>query len=144
MNPDRDLLLRFVQDPLPAAMPTSALLEALDARLEGYVADEKRLTMSFAPPTTLRQGAGVVQGGALSMMLDFVLAFSGMAAVGTAGSVATVSLGTDFMGTARGDRIMADGVVEKAGRSMVFARGWLMDGGKKVATAQSTLMVVSA
>lgn len=142
MNPDRDMVLCFVQDPSPMAMPTSPLLAALEARLEGYDTDEKRLTMSFAPPAMFRQGAGVVQGGALSMMLDFVLAFSGMAALGKAGSVATVSLATDFMGAARGERITAEGVVEKAGRSMVFTRGWLMDGGKKVAAAQSTLVVV--
>lgn len=142
MNQDRDMILQFLRDPSPVAMKSSPLLEALEASLLSYSADEKRLTMSFTPSKTFRQGAGIVQGGALSMMLDFVLAFSGMAAVGKAGSLATVNLATDFMGPAKGDQIIAEGLVEKSGRSMVFTRGWLMDGNRKVATAQSTLMVI--
>lgn len=144
MNPDRDMILRFVEAPQPVAMETSPLLTELGARLEGYDAEEQRLTMSFTPPSTFRQGAGVVQGGALSMMLDFVMAFCGMAAIGKAGTVITVSMATEFMGPARGDRIEAQGVVEKAGRSMAFTRGWLTDGTKKVAAAQSSLVVIPA
>lgn len=144
MNPDRELLLRFAAAPQPCAMATSPLLETLGARLEGYDDAGRRLSMSFTPPPVFRQGAGVVQGGALSMMLDFVLAFSGMAALGAKKSIATISLNTDFIGGARGQTIAAEGIVERAGRSIVFTRGWLMDGDRKVAAAQSTLAVMAA
>ena len=144
MNPDQDMILRFAEDGTPIAMNTSPLVELLGARLERYDADAQEMTMSFTPPEAFRQGAGVVQGGAVSMMLDFVLAFCAMPTLGPEKVPATVSLATDFMGAARGARVTATGNVERAGRNMVFTRGWLTDGDRKVAAAQSALMVVPA
>ena len=144
MNKDQDMVLQFAQDGVATSMHSSPLAELLGARLESYDADAKEMTMTFAPPPAFRQGAGVVQGGAVSMMLDFVLAFCAMPSVGASKSLATVSLATDFMGAAKGERVQATGIVDRAGRSMVFTRGWLTDGDRKVASAQSALMVVPA
>lgn len=143
MNPDRELIGKFVHDPTATDMHSSPLLTELGARLLSHEPAQRQLTMLFTPPEMYRQGAGVVQGGALSMMLDFVMAFSAMAAVPKASSLATLSMSTDFIGAARGESLTARGLVEKAGRSVVFTRGWLMDGEKKVASAQSSLMIIN-
>lgn len=140
MNPDQQCVLGFIASPAPTPMNSSPLLEALGATLVDYDADAHRLLMRFTPPPMFRQGANVVQGGVLSMMLDFGMAFCAMAAVGHHATVATVSLSTSFVGAARGESISAEAVIEKAGRNMVFTRAWLTDGDKRIATAQSTLM----
>lgn len=142
MNPDRALITRFVQDRTATYMHSSPLLSELGARLVSYEPVPKQLTMLFTPPPVFRQGAGLVQGGALSMMLDFVMAFSAMAAAPKVTSLATLSLSTDFISAAKGESLRAIGLVEKAGRSVVFTRGWLTDGERKVATAQSSLMII--
>lgn len=124
------------------AIDTSPSLDSMSAHLETYDSASSTLTMSFTPTELFRQGAGVVQGGALSMMLDFVMAFSAMASVDRGSSVATMSMSTDFLGAATSDRVTAFGSVDKAGKRVVFARSKLMDGARIVASAHATLLVV--
>ncbi len=124
------------------AIDTSPLLDSMSARLESYESDSSTLTMSFRPTDLFRQGAGVIQGGALSMMLDFVMAFSAMAAVDPASSVATVSMSTDFLGAATSDAVTAIGAVDKAGKRVAFARSQLLEADRVVASAHATLLVV--
>lgn len=147
-NPDRDALWHFLEqdrknkDFAPSPMPSSPLLEGLNAQLCRFDQETQRLEMSFAPPPLFRQGAGFIQGGALSIMLDFVMAFCSMAAVGKEATVTTISLSTDFMAPALGEVIHATGEIEKAGGRLVFAQAWLDDGPKKVAAARSSLLIL--
>lgn len=141
-NPDRTAILRFAAGGVPGPMRTSPLLEALDASLEEYEAGPGRLVMGFAPGPVFRQGAGFVQGGAMAAMLDFVMAFTGMAAVGEGGTVTTTSMTTHYLAGARGEAFRVTGEVEKAGRRMIYVRARLEEGGKAVATASSALLVV--
>lgn len=141
-NPDRARLLEFLERCEPMEIGTSPSLEAMCARLERYESDSSTLTMSFLPSEFFRQGAGVIQGGAMSMMLDYVMAFSAMAAVHEGSSVVTVSMSTDFLGAATGDEMTAVASVDKAGKQVVFARSQLMDGERLAASAHATLLVV--
>jgi uncharacterized protein (TIGR00369 family) len=139
-NPDHAALHAFLRDPTPRPICTSPLLEALGATLEYW--EDGRLSMGFAPQPLFRQGAGVVQGGALAAMLDFAMAFRGMAAAGADRSVATTSMTTNFLAAATGSGFSALGEIEKAGRRVIHARARLDCDGRPVATASSTLLVL--
>jgi len=78
MNPDLVLVRRFVAGG-GAILPvdSSALAVALGAHLEAWNPERRELVMSCEPDATFRQGAGVLQGGALASMLDFAMAFAG-------------------------------------------------------------------
>lgn len=142
VNPDRSAVLRFIEQPEPMDMPTSRLLESLSARLESYERDSHRLRMSFRPPELFRQGSGVIQGGAVGAMLDFAMAFSGMAAVGVDATVTSLSLSTNFLRAADTDVVTATGWIERVGRRVAHARAELIEGDKLVASATSTLLVL--
>lgn len=98
--------------------------------------------MGFAPQPLFFQGAGFVQGGAMAAMLDFVMAFAGMAAAGPEHTVTTTSMTTSFLTGATGARFRAVGEVEKAGRRVIHVRGRLECDGRAVASAGSTLLVL--
>lgn len=142
VNPDRVALFRFIENPEPVAIASNPMLEALDARLEAYTAEQHLVEMSFRPPPFWRQGGGGVQGGSVSVMLDFLLAFTAMAAIGVEANVTSLDLNTSFLGRIGDGDVIGRGWTEKAGRRVVYARGELIENGKTRATASSTLLVV--
>lgn len=142
-NPDHAALHAFLAGRRAGPIHTSPLLEAMGASLECWDAEAGRLVMGFAPQPMLRQGAGVVQGGVLAAMLDFVMAFTGMAAAGADHTVTTTSMTTNYLSGSKGGALRAIGRVEKAGRRIIYVRGTLEEGGKPVASASSTLLVLS-
>lgn len=143
VNPDREAVRAFLADPgRPVAMETSPLLAALGARLAGHDPTRRELVMTFAPQPLFRQGAGVVQGGAVSAMLDFVMGFAGMATAAAGQSITTTSLTTSFYGPARAAEYVARGRIEKPGRRVMFAAAELEGEGRIVAAATSVLLVV--
>ncbi|MGI9613774.1 MAG: PaaI family thioesterase [Acidimicrobiales bacterium] len=145
--PVQEAVLAFVADPTPRDMATNPLLEALEARLESYDVEQQELVMSFRPPDLFRQGGGLIQGGIQSGMLDFVMAFAGMAAVGAGSLVISVDLSTHFISLAGGDRFLAAAKVTKAGRRVVFLTAALTGGDAAnrdttIATATSSMLVL--
>jgi uncharacterized protein (TIGR00369 family) len=141
-NADHALLHAYLRRGVAGQMASSPLLEALGASLDHHDSKTGQLRMTFAPAPMFRQGAGVVQGGALAAMLDYVMAFAGMAAVGAERSVTTTSMTTNFLASATDITFHATGEIEKAGRRLVFVRARLEAGDKAVASASSTLLVL--
>lgn len=142
-NPDREAIRAFVAAPgRPVPMETNPLLAALGARLTGFDPGRRELTMSFAPQPLFWQGAGMVQGGALAAMLDFVMGFAGMAVAAPQQSITTTSLTTSFYAAARAPGYVARGIIEKPGRRVMFASAELEGEGKVVAAATSVLLVL--
>jgi uncharacterized protein (TIGR00369 family) len=141
-NPDHLALHVFLAGGAAGPMHTSPLLNAMGASLECWDSGAGRLIMGFAPQPMFRQGAGFVQGGALAVMLDFVMAFTGMAVVGPNHTITTTNMTTNFLAGATGSALRAIGEVERAGRRVIYARAALEAGGKSVASASSTLLVL--
>lgn len=141
-NPDVVALHAFLADPVPRPMTSSPLLEALGARLLAWEPDRAELTMTFAPGELFRQGAGVIQGGAVTAILDFAMAFAAMARLGDQAAV-TSSITTNLMGAGMAPEVAVRGRVLRTGRRLVFAEADLEGGGRLLATATSTLLPVS-
>jgi uncharacterized protein (TIGR00369 family) len=86
---------------------------------------------------------GVVQGGAVSAMLDFAMGFAGLAMMEAGFFITTATLNVAFLRAAPAGVYEATGLVERRGRSLIFARGELrMQAGTLVATGTSSLAVV--
>lgn len=144
-NPDQALILQFAaQAPTqPWPMQSSPLLTALRAQLTAVDLALGRVTLHFSPGDTFIQGGGVVQGGAVVTMLDFAMAFAAFTHVGPEQSVVTANLNVNFLRAVRPGDLVAEGEVERAGRSLVFTRARLLDAqGRLLASASSTLPVV--
>ncbi len=141
VNPDHILVRTFMTGAGEAvAVDTNPLFKALNTTL--LAIDGQTVTLRFEPGDLFRQGSGVVQGGAISAMLDFAMAFAAMTVVEPPSSVSTTAINTSFYGAGRGKVYEAVGTVEKAGRRVVFTAATLSCDGKEIAAATSTLLVV--
>jgi uncharacterized protein (TIGR00369 family) len=133
--------------PAPSPFPADPLASALGARL--LQADRARsgVCLEFSPGQTFLQGEGVVQGGAVSAMLDFATACAAMLVLEPGVDCATVSLTTSFLRPVAAGACIARAEVERQGRSMVFTRASLHEAGhdeRLLATAVAVLAVVPA
>ncbi len=92
----------------------------LGLRVEEVRVDYCRMRMPFR--SELRQGGGIVHGGALAALLDSVLvpAIGGVLPPGS--SFATVDLHVQYLRPAVDDDVVAEGWVVQRGRRTVFGR----------------------
>ena len=144
-NPDQALIHRFIADgSRPMAFDANPMARALGAELRAADLQAGTVTLAFAPDPLFIQGTGVLQGGAVTAMLDFAMAFATLAALPVGGSCATVNLNTAFLRPAPRGRYLAVGEVERRGRQLAFTHARLLHegDGQTVATATSTLALV--
>ncbi len=143
MNPDWIDLQRFIREGQAAATLTSnPMASALAMRMEQVDIAKGEITLSFEPQGLFIQGAGVLQGGAVSAMLDFAMAFAVMATLPAGQSCATSSLNIAFLRPAPKGRYVAVGETERRGKVLAFTRARLYQEGaseRVVATATSLL-----
>lgn len=148
MNTDQVLLHQFAASPAtqPVPMATNPMLRLLNTRLARVDRTAGRVELHFEPGEECLQGHGVVQGGAVSAMLDFAMAFAALAKLDGSQSATTANLNVSFLRSAQaGSPLVAVGEVDRAGRSLVFTSGRLSDSrGQLIATATSTLPVIVA
>lgn len=146
VNPDQALIHRFLrEDPRPLPMDSNPLARAL--RTELHAADGARghVVLEFEPDALFLQGGGVVQGGAISAMLDFAMAYAVLAHLPAGTSCTTVDLHTQFLRPAARGRYRAFGELERCGKALAFARARLVRAGHEahtIATATSTLALL--
>jgi uncharacterized protein (TIGR00369 family) len=102
------------------------------ATVSAYVVDEQ-----------FTQGAGVVQGGIVTVMLDYAMALSGFTRVAKGKTFGTVSLTTQFLKPVTPGRYLAKGRLDRAGSKMMFASAELRADGSEalVATACCAMAV---
>jgi acyl-coenzyme A thioesterase PaaI-like protein len=101
--------------------------------------DDGRRVCGFMPARQHMNGRGFLNGGAAMAFVDYSIFVIARDALSQHQSV-TATLNGEFVGTARvGDRVECRGEVVKAGRSMVFVRGLLVNAG-----ADETMMSFSA
>jgi uncharacterized protein (TIGR00369 family) len=145
INPDKILLdshrpgdvLPFESDAQPFARALGAQLTAVDA-VNGVV------QLRFTPGREFIQGMGVVQGGAVSAMLDFAMGFAGLAMMEEGFFITTATLNIAFLRAAPAGNYTATGLVERRGKTLIFTRGELRaQAGTLVATGTGSLAVVT-
>jgi uncharacterized protein (TIGR00369 family) len=146
MTSDRDLVRRFIQggSQLPVSITTNPLACALNLVLVEARAQPGRAIMHCDPLPLFVQGAGVLQGGALSAVIDFAMAFAAMCTLDDDQTAATITLDIAFLRPAPIGRYEAIGEILRKGKTIVFAHAQLRPEGhpEPVVTATSTLAIV--
>lgn len=144
MNEDQLLIRRLQRKEIEhAPIVSSKLADALSGRISAVDPDSKWIELSYEPGPFFFQAEQVIQGGATATMLDFAMAFVALAAIPDGQSVATVNLNVAYMRAAKAGVLRAVGEIERQGRTLIFTRARLMQGGDNlVATATSTLSVI--
>lgn len=146
-NPDQALIQRFVQAAAgPVAIDSNPMALALQSSLLRVDRERGEVDIGFEPAGLFIQGTGVLQGGAVTAMLDFAMAFATLASLPPQSSCATVNLNTSFLRPAPQGPYVATGQVERCGKTLAFTRASLMSAetGQVVATATSSLAVLAA
>ena len=143
-NPDQALIHRFIEGggkPIP--FDANPMARALGAELRAADLETGTVELAFAPESLFIQGTGVLQGGAVTAMLDFAMAFATLANLPMGASCATVNLNTAFLRPAPQGRYLAFGAVDRRGKQLAFTQARLLrsDDQQVMATATSTLAV---
>lgn len=85
---------------------------------------------------------GVIQGGMVTAMLDTVMSFAALAALGPDFRVPTLEMKTTYLAPARPGRLVGEGWPVRTGKSICFMEGRLLDAdGAPIATASGTARV---
>lgn len=121
---------------------------AIELKSELLEMDPDRGTVlaAFEPGPQFLQGAGVIQGGVVSAMLDFGFALAGFTRVPEGKSFGTVSMTTNFLKPAAPGRYLVRARIDRAGARMMFASGELSRDGAAglVATATTAIAITEA
>lgn len=122
----------------------SALLQSLGGgQFLGFEAGEKKARLTFNALEAFCHSGGVVQGGFVTGWLDSAMAHAVLCL--TEGTVAPSSLEikVSFLKATQPGKVVAEGWIQRLGRSIVFLEGQLTDeSGEVLATATSTAKLV--
>jgi uncharacterized protein (TIGR00369 family) len=103
-----------------------------------------RARLEYQAGMHMCHSGGVVQGGFVSGWIDAAMAHAAIAMGGPDVSPMTLELKVSYFAPARPGIVIAEGWVERRGRSMCFFEGRLLDqAGKVLAKASSTLMLAA-
>lgn len=116
----------------------AAWVRALSLTITKIGTDRTVMTMPITGDI-MRVG-GIVSGQALAALADTAMVFACFGHLDAVSPLGTVTLDTQFLRPATGDRIRAEAEVTRAGKSMVFARCTPIaePSGKLVAMATAT------
>ena len=102
--------------------------------------------LAVAPRPELSQQHGYVHAGIVAALVDSAGGYAGLTRFPDNAAVLTVEFKINLLAPAKGDRLLAEGHVVKAGRSLVVTRGEVhAEAGKTrtlVALMQQTLIVM--
>lgn len=143
-NTDRAFLENYINGKLSGEdVVTSAVGEFLHAQIVEIDKESFKLTMRFQTRPEMINGAGVVQGGQLTSMLDICMAFCVLSHVKTDQTTATISINTDFLNPAKAGVFIVEAEITRMGRSIAFTKSTLKDeSGTLIASATANMMVV--
>jgi uncharacterized protein (TIGR00369 family) len=98
---------------------------------------------AYEPGEQFLQGAGVIQGGIVTAMLDYAMALACFTRIAPGKSFGTVSMTTNFIKPAMPGRYLAKARLDRAGARMMFVSSELRREGSDslVATASSVLAI---
>jgi uncharacterized protein (TIGR00369 family) len=145
-NPDQALIQRFIEGGRrPLLIDSNPLATALQSTLLRVDREQGEVEMSFEPPALFIQGTGVLQGGVISAMLDFGMAFATLAKLPKSSSCASVNLTSSFIRPAPQGTYTVTGIVDRCGKTLAFTQARLVNvtTGALVATGTSALAVIA-
>lgn len=145
MNADQRLMRDFVRKGgRPLAITSSPLAIAVNGVIVEVGDEPARVEISFEPGNTFTQANGVVQGGAIAIMLDMAMAFAALHKCSDGQLVATANMNVSYLRAAPVAKWRVSGEVDRFGRSLIFAKATMrnMDG-VIAATASSTLSILA-
>ncbi|MBW6522956.1 PaaI family thioesterase [Sphingomonas sp. RHCKR47] len=101
-----------------------------------------RARIEYLAGTHMCHSGGVVQGGFVTGWIDAAMAHAAIAMAGEGVTPMSLELKVSFFAPARPGKVVAEGWVERRGRSTCFFEGRLTDvQGKVLAKASSTVML---
>jgi uncharacterized protein (TIGR00369 family) len=93
------------------------------------------------------QQFGFVHGGVTATILDITMGFAAYTLMPIDKGVVTANISVDYLNPGDGDKIIAEGYVEKPGDKMVFTSGKVYienkGGRKQIASARAVMAVIS-
>ena len=117
---------------------TLGLIRRIDILQEG------RARLEYEAGLHMCHSGGVVQGGFVTGWIDAAMAHAVIAALGHDIVPMSLELKVSFFAPARPGRVIAEGWIERRGRSTCFVEGRLLDlSGGVLAKASSTVRIVS-
>jgi acyl-coenzyme A thioesterase PaaI-like protein len=120
------------------------LAMAMKAELIEVDLDTGATTSAYEVGQEFTQGAGVIQGGIVSAMLDYAMALSGFTRIAHGKSFGTVSLTTQFLKPVMPGRHLAKGRLDRAGARMMFASAELYaDGSSSLLATACAVMAIT-
>ena len=142
-NPDKDFLEKFKNGDVDknATIP-SPIGEYLQASIIDVDDDAYKLSMGFEGQDHMYNGAGVIQGGILTSMLDTTMAFAVLSHVKPEQSTATISINTDFLNAAKTGSFVVEAEITRMGRNIAFAKATLKNAeGTLIASATANFAI---
>jgi acyl-CoA thioesterase len=125
-------------DALPDLSRTLGLVRVIEMNVEG------RARLEYRAGQHMCHSGGVVQGGFVTGWIDAAMAHAAIAMGGPDIVPMSLELKVSFFAPARPGLVIAEGWVERRGRSTCFFEGRLLDAtGRVLAKASSTLMLAS-
>lgn len=143
MNPDYVLLQQVAGDGAPRALNTLPLFVDLGAEIVAFDSGEGALTLAFTPGERHLQGLGVVAGGVIGTMLDFALSLPLLGTLPPGTPFATASYSVNLIAALKPGRVIAEGRIDRRGARLAFTSATLKSADRLVATATSTLAILS-
>ena len=123
---------------LPELSRTLGLVRVIEMSVEG------RARLEYRAGQHMCHSGGVVQGGFVTGWIDAAMAHAAIAMGGPDIVPMSLELKVSFFAPARPGLVIAEGWVERRGRSTCFFEGRLLDAtGRVLAKASSTLMLAS-
>ena len=102
-----------------------------------------RAVIEYAAGLHMCHSGGVVQGGFVTGWIDAAMAHAAISQFGAGVAPMSLEMKVSFFAPARPGLVIAEGWIEKAGKSTCFAEGVLRDGeGNVLAKASTTLRLV--
>jgi uncharacterized protein (TIGR00369 family) len=141
-HPERALVHRAIDEQLhELPVESSPMATALGMRI--LEASVGTVRLAYTVGAAFTQGSGVVQGGIISAMLDYGMAFAAFSIVPADASVTTISQTTNFFRPVRPGDLRVDAELDKAGRTIINSRAALRDSaGVLLGSATSALAVI--
>jgi uncharacterized protein (TIGR00369 family) len=120
-------------------------LEQLGATLASWEDGRARIALEIGDRHLNRQGT--LQGGVMATLLDAACGYAGIHPDGDNArrQAVTLTLSISYLDKCSRGTVIAEGIVERAGRSVYFSRGELVvDGERPLATAQGVFKYTRA
>ncbi|MEM7293360.1 MAG: PaaI family thioesterase [Pseudomonadota bacterium] len=109
----------------------------------GFDIDTLTLEMAFSTDLRFCHSGDIVQGGYITAMLDAAMAYAIIGIPDICYGVATLEIKSNFLNVARNGQFTGIGTAVHVGRSIAYLEGKLLQNDSVVATATSTVKLLS-